>query len=162
MKIGTFLCVYGYMAMASAKPFARGFLPSASMTSMRAFWDAEGFLRVDQLLSGTEVAALRAIVTDLLSGKVAGSERHRYDLGCAGGSAAGGVENITQIMWPSDLHRGLAALPLRQRLLDFVRALMGDPTMDIDYDMVVNKAPHTNTATKFHQDEAYGPVLEDK
>jgi len=72
------------------------------------------------------------------------------------------VESITQLMWASDLDPRLAALPLRQRLLALARAVMDDPTVDVDFDMVVNKAPHSNAATPWHQDEAYWPALEDK
>ena len=64
------------------------------------------------------------------------------------------TENVTQIMWPSDRLPALRNTPVRARLLDIVRGLYGDDTMDFDFDMLICKAPHSATATPAHQDQA--------
>lgn len=70
-------------------------------------------------------------------------------------------ENITQIMWPSALHPELLDLPLHARALAVARELVGED-MVLDFDMLIDKAPHTGVPTPWHQDAGYWVDLPDK
>ena len=119
------------------RPCPKAFVPTSPPDQLKSFWDTEGYLRVDKLLTAAEVASLRTVYNDMLSGKIAGTDKHRYDLGAGAGSRKmPHVENITQIMWPSDLHAPLRDAPFRQRALDLARVLLDDPTVDFDFDML--------------------------
>ena len=119
------------------RPCPKAFVPTSPPDQLKSFWDTEGYLRVDKLLTAAEVASLRTVYNDMLSGKIAGTEKHRYDLGAGAGSRKiPHVENITQIMWPSDLHAPLRDAPFRQRALDLARTVLDDPTVDFDFDML--------------------------
>ncbi len=58
-------------------------------------------------------------------------------------------------MWPSDIVPSLRDAPFRTRAIALSRALFGDDTFEIDFDMLISKAPHTNTPTPAHQDQSY-------
>jgi phytanoyl-CoA hydroxylase len=126
-------------------------------------WNARGFLKWDALLSPAEVAELSAIVDDVLAGKYADAAKHRYDLGAGAAKQSATVENITQIMWVSDIVPALRDHPVRRRALEIAAGLWGAPVeeFDYDFDMSINKLPHTNTPTPAHQDQAYWPPLDD-
>lgn len=127
-------------------------------------WAARGFLRWDAMLSAAEVDGLRAVYDEILAGRHALSAKHRYDLGAGAPRQRDGVENITQVMWPSDIVPSLAAHPMRERARAFVAALHGDPAeaWSFDFDMLIDKAPHTATPTPAHQDQSYWIELPDK
>ncbi|WP_331769153.1 hypothetical protein OG948_35695 (plasmid) [Embleya sp. NBC_00888] len=63
------------------------------------------------------------------------------------------MERITQIMWPSALHPALREMPLHEGALALARALIGDDAA-LDFDMLINKAPGTDTVTPWHRDAA--------
>lgn len=65
-------------------------------------------------------------------------------------------------MWPSDIIPELAEHPVRTRALHMVRKLYNDDGFEFDFDMLICKFPHTNTATPAHQDQAYWIDLPDK
>lgn len=116
-----------------------------------------GFVKLDRLIPNSEVENLRILYDDLLQDK----ERTlglRSDLG---GDQNGAVEKITQIMWPSMIEPKLAESISYQLALDHVRDMLGED-MDLDFDMLINKAPHTNTPTPWHQDAAYWIKMPDK
>jgi phytanoyl-CoA hydroxylase len=120
------------------------------------------YLQWDNLLTLEEVEELRSTYDRFLDGSL-DVARHRYDLGAGAPSKAqASVENITQIMWPSDILPALRDHPMRARALALVRSLYNDDTFDFDFDMLISKAPHTNTPTPAHQDQAYWIELEDK
>jgi len=97
---------------------------------------------------------VRAGYDEVMSGS-----KNRYDLG-SGDAQKGEKENITQIMWPSDLHPSFAPekSKLHQRGLQLAKALLGDD-MAFDFDMLINKL--TDTVTPFHQDASYWPDTPD-
>ncbi len=70
-------------------------------------------------------------------------------------------EKITQIMVPSKLVPELLQKPIHQRSLQVAKGLMGDD-IKLDFDMIINKAPRTNTITPWHQDAAYWIDMPDK
>lgn len=118
------------------------------------FFNREGYLIVENLLSAEEVAYYRGLYEDFLDNKIDAS-RYRSDLGghvTNDGSIK--KERITQIMVPSRVVPELTEQPLHVKALSVAKALMGDD-MDLDFDMLIDKAPHTNTPTPWHQDCSY-------
>jgi ectoine hydroxylase-related dioxygenase (phytanoyl-CoA dioxygenase family) len=71
------------------------------------------------------------------------------------------VEKITQIMRPSTIVPELTATKTYKKVLKIAKELMGDD-MEIDFDMLINKAPGTKTETPWHQDAAHWPKASDK
>jgi phytanoyl-CoA hydroxylase len=120
------------------------------------FFEAEGYLKVDQLIQEEELDWYLDIYNRFISGDIDAGDQ-RSDLSGSGEER----ELITQIMRPSLLHPELAQSPLYIRVLEIARSLMG-PDMDIDFDMLINKAPHTNKETPWHQDAAYWIDMQDK
>jgi ectoine hydroxylase-related dioxygenase (phytanoyl-CoA dioxygenase family) len=64
-------------------------------------------------------------------------------------------------MVPSKVHPELLTKPIHQRTLQIARTLLGGD-MELDFDMLINKAPHSNTITPWHQDTAYWIDMPDK
>lgn len=121
------------------------------------FFEQNGYLIVENLLSPAEVQAYRALYEDFLNGVYDTSDR-RSDLS---GADQPGKERIVQIMRPSDLVPDVLQQPLHSRSLDIARALIG-PDAALDFDMLIDKPLHTDAPTPWHQDEAYWPNLPDK
>lgn len=124
-----------------------------------AFFRDNGYLVVEALISPAEVAQYREIYDSFLTGRI-DAGKNRSDLGIGLGENKK-VENITQIMWPSDFVVGIREKAYHQRALSIARQLQGED-LDMDFDMLINKAPHTNTPTPWHQDAAYWINMPDK
>ncbi len=118
----------------------------------------EGYLVYENLLTAEEVNYFREVYEDFLDGKI-DAQGQRSDL--SGASTPGQQEKIVQIMRPSLLYPALQNSILHQRALAISQALLGDD-MDLDFDMLIDKLPHTNTPTPWHQDEAYWIDMPDK
>ncbi|MBU3025278.1 phytanoyl-CoA dioxygenase family protein [Zobellia galactanivorans] len=118
-----------------------------------------GFGHLDQLLSFDEVVELRKLYDVLLEDKklTAGL---RSDLS-GNSSNSEAVEKITQIMLPSSIEPQLLEKQVYTKALAWARDLLGDD-MALDFDMLINKAPFTDTETPWHQDAAYWIDLPDK
>jgi len=66
-------------------------------------------------------------------------------------------------MWPSDFVEGIRDGPLHQRSKKVCQIIYGDDcgqsesdsTISFDFDMAIDKAPHTDTDVPWHQDEGY-------
>jgi phytanoyl-CoA hydroxylase len=101
----------------------------------------------------------------MLSGEIDASS-HRHDLGShappndAAAAAAGRrVENTTQIMWPSLFAEGIHDGPLHQRAQAVCKILLEAEEAAVthgadiafDFDMLIDKAPHTDTPVPWHQ-----------
>jgi len=118
-------------------------------------FNLQGYLLVENLLSMKEVDEYRNLYEDFLSNKI-DSGRYRGDL--AGkpddSDKRQGVERITQIMVPSRLFPELLEKSLHQKSLTYARQLLGDD-LELDFDMLIDKAPFTNALTPWHQDCAY-------
>lgn len=119
----------------------------------------DGFVATGRLLSPAEVETYRQIYDRFLSGEIDAGPR-RSDLGSGSETSRAGVENITQIMWPSALHTEVLRQPLHERCLVLARDLIGADAA-FDFDMLIDKAPGTATPTPWHQDAAYWPDLPD-
>jgi ectoine hydroxylase-related dioxygenase (phytanoyl-CoA dioxygenase family) len=119
----------------------------------------KGYLVVENLITSEEVEYYKSIYDDFLSGKIEVGN-NRSDLG-AGLNQTNAKENITQIMWPSEFMPELLNMAFHQRALAISRELIGEDA-DMDFDMLIDKAPYTNTMTPWHQDEAYWVNVPDK
>ena len=112
------------------------------------------------MLSLEEVAALRTIYDELLQDKE-NTAHLRSDLAGADGANDKKVERITQIMRPSSVNPDLLANMAYKIALQWAKDLLGDD-MELDFDMMINKAPYTDTPTPWHQDAAYWIDMPDK
>src|SRR2546428_9096356 len=119
------------------------------------FFNQNGYLLVENLLTQEEVETYRNLYEDFLSNKIDAS-KNRGDLSGQSdeNDASITVERITQIMVPSRLVPILLQQPLHRKSLAIARQLMVDD-IDLDFDMLIDKAPFTNTPTPWHQDCAY-------
>ena len=125
-----------------------------------AEFDTQGFLRVHDLLNADEVARYAELYEHFLAGNI-NPGNLRFDLGShAESTDASPAENITQIMWPSALIPILHDAPLHQRSHAIARQYGGDD-MEPDFDMMIDKAPGSNTSTPWHQDMSYWLDLPD-
>ena len=119
------------------------------------FFNEQGYLVVENLLTQKEVKEYRNVYEDFLSNKIE-SASYRADLAGLPDDSAKKPEGerITQIMIPSRLFPVLLHKPLHQRSLAFARQLLGKD-LELDFDMLIDKAPFTNAPTPWHQDAAY-------
>ncbi|NKI27578.1 phytanoyl-CoA dioxygenase family protein [Arenibacter sp. 6A1] len=130
------------------------------METRRLEFTNQGFTKIDTLLTLAEVEALRAIYDNLLQDKIA-TAHLRSDLAGADNTSGKTVERITQIMRPSTVNPELLRHRAYEKALELVKKLLGDD-MELDFDMMINKAPHTNSPTPWHQDAAYWIDMPDK
>ena len=128
------------------------------MSKIKDSFIKDGFVKVEQLIAFSEVERLREIYDELLRDKqkTAGL---RSDL--SGGIESDGVEKITQIMRPSMIESELLQSTVFANALQSAKALLGSD-MALDFDMLINKAPYTDTPTPWHQDAAYWIKMPDK
>ena len=122
------------------------------------FFEQNGYLKLEDILSPDEVMQYVQLYDQFLDGSIdTGSNRSDLGVGLGPDSSQ---EAITQIMWPSDF-APLTEMPYHQRALQISQKLIGDDVI-MDFDMLINKAPHTNTPTPWHQDAAYWVDMPDK
>ena len=131
-------------------------MPSELLTKSQVdFFNQQGYLLVENLLTNQEVEEYRNVYEDFLSNKIE-SARYRGDLAGQSDDAAAGqkVEKITQIMIPSRLLPSLLNKTLHLKSHAYARQLLGED-LDLDFEMLIDKAPFTNAPTPWHQDCAY-------
>ena len=121
------------------------------------FFNSNGYLVIKDLLSPVEVEYYSSIYDAFLDNTIDAAE-FRSDLS---GDDSDKQESITQIMVPGKLFPELLAKPLHQKTAAIAKELLG-ADMELDFDMLINKAPNTNTETPWHQDEAYWLDMPDK
>ena len=121
------------------------------------FFNKEGYLVVNNLLSIDEIKYYRQVYDSFLNNSI-DTSGFRSDLS---GSDSETVEKITQIMVPGKIYPELLNKLLHQKTLLVAKELLGED-MELDFDMLINKAPNTNTETPWHQDEAYWLDMPDK
>jgi phytanoyl-CoA hydroxylase len=131
-----------------------------SFSEQRMELEWNGYIAVDHLLDRQEVAWYLSCYDRILSGEIDAGQ-WRSDLGSGQPQKQDGIENITQVMWPSELIAGLLTSPAYERSLQIAQQLLGDD-MAFDFDMLIDKAPGTRTPTPFHQDMAYWVELPDR
>nr|XP_002122239.1 phytanoyl-CoA dioxygenase domain-containing protein 1-like [Ciona intestinalis] len=122
-------------------------------------FDRDGYLVVKDILSPEEIKAYQRIFEELSTGSQ--TTTHRHDLGSHTTRKVKEHENISQTMWPSLFIPNLTQGILHTRALEVARSVLGSD-MTFDFDMLISKAPHTDTETPMHQDESYWPDMPDK
>lgn len=123
------------------------------------FFNRNGYLVVPDIINSTDVERYKDIYNRFLDGTIA-TGNNRSDLGDGLGTSKT-TENITQIMWPSDFAPELLTMKYHLRTAAIAKEVYGED-MDMDFDMLINKAPFTDTATPWHQDAAYWIKMPDK
>lgn len=139
---------------------AEDWLLSQDTSIWKSTFDEQGYLMIRDILNEEEVEIYRKIYDRFLSGDINASS-HRHDLGSHLNKKVEKSENICQIMWPSKFVADLLAGPFHQRALLCAKTISGED-MDFDFDMMISKAPFTDTVMPCHQDESYWPDLPDK
>ncbi len=124
-------------------------------------FDDQGYLVVPGLLSHDEISYYQSLYEDFLHNRIDAS-RYRSDLGSHVEDQKGSsIERITQIMVPSRILSDLLEKPLHEKTLAIARQLLGED-MVLDFDMLIDKAPFSDTPTPWHQDCAYWIDMPDK
>lgn len=139
---------------------AEEWLEMQDTSSWTTTFHKNGYLKISDILNDEEVAAYRRIYDSFLCGRIDAST-HRQDLGSHITQKTKDSENICQIMWPSKFCRYLQEGPFHQRAMLCAKNILGED-MEFDFDMMISKAPFTNTVMPWHQDESYWPDLPDK
>ena len=126
-------------------------------TKDKVFFNETGYLVVRNILTNDELSYYDSLYNSFLDDSI-DTNQFRSDLA---GSNELGKEQITQIMAPSKLIPSLLDYPLHIRTLTIAKSLLGED-IALDFDMLINKAPFTNTITPWHQDTAYWMDMPDK
>ena len=119
----------------------------------------QGFVKIDSLIPLSEVDDVRQIY-DLLLDSPELTTGLRSDLS-GSTDRENSTEKITQIMRPSMIKPEILSSQAFQQALSYAQYLLGDD-MELDFDMLINKAPFTETETPWHQDAAYWIDMPDK
>ncbi|MEX2594337.1 MAG: phytanoyl-CoA dioxygenase family protein [Anditalea sp.] len=124
------------------------------------FFEENGYLVVENLLTDLELDYYQRLYDDFLNNRIDAS-RFRSDLGIhVTDTSKESKERITQIMVPSRIMPELLAGALHRKTLSISKQLLGQD-MELDFDMLINKAPKTDTPTPWHQDCSYWINLPD-
>ncbi|MDY8137027.1 phytanoyl-CoA dioxygenase family protein [Aquimarina sp. 2201CG5-10] len=118
-----------------------------------------GFIKLDALIPFSEVEKIRVLYDELLNDEQR-TEGLRSDLS-GQSKTQDTVEKITQIMRPSMIEPKLLESIAYKFALNHAKKMLGDD-MALDFDMLINKAPYTDTPTPWHQDAAYWIKMPDK
>tara|TARA_B100001059_G_scaffold42834_2_gene34758 strand:+ start:80784 stop:81509 length:726 start_codon:yes stop_codon:yes gene_type:complete len=121
------------------------------------FFEQEGYLALEDILSVQDMTFYVQTYDAFINNEFDTSNL-RSDLS---GKQDNDKEYITQIMLPSRIYPYLLQLSMHQKGLAIARQLLGED-MILDFDMLINKAPHTNQPTPWHQDAAYWIDMPDK
>lgn len=123
------------------------------------FFSENGYVVSEKLLDTHELENIREIYNLFLENKIEVGNA-RSDLSGLS-NAKEKTEKITQIMRPSYFYPELAQFAVYTKALNLAKSLLGND-MALDFDMLIDKSPYTNTPTPWHQDEAYWIEMEDK
>ena len=121
------------------------------------FFDQEGYLELEKILSEQDIVFYSKTYDAFINNEFDTTDL-RSDLS---GKEDNDMEYITQIMLPSKIYPDLLDLSMHQKSLAIAQQLLGQD-MILDFDMLINKAPHTNQPTPWHQDAAYWIDMPDK
>lgn len=125
------------------------------------FFDANGYLKISNILTNEEIGYYRNLYEDFLSNRI-DAQCYRSDLGSHLEQPASlSSERITQIMVPSRIVPRLLSESLHLKTKALAKQLMGKD-MALDFDMLIDKAPFSDTPTPWHQDCAYWIDMPDK
>ena len=121
------------------------------------FFETEGFLALEDVLNSQDIEFYSQTYNGFINNEFDTTDL-RSDLS---GAKDKTKELITKIMLPSRIFSDLLDHPMHLRGLKIAQQLMGED-MILDFDMLINKAPHTNQPTPWHQDAAYWIDMPDK
>ena len=123
----------------------------------KIFFEENGYLKLINILDTKQVAFYDKVYNDFINNK--------YNVGDLRSDLSGEQNNnkelITQIMLPSKILPSLNQKSMHDIGLKLARFLLGEDII-LDFDMLINKAPHTNKETPWHQDAAYWIDMPDK
>jgi ectoine hydroxylase-related dioxygenase (phytanoyl-CoA dioxygenase family) len=123
----------------------------------KIFFEENGYLKLINILDTKQVAFYDKVYSDFINNK--------YNVGDLRSDLSGKQNNnkelITQIMLPSKILPSLNQKSMHDIGLKLARFLLGEDII-LDFDMLINKAPHTNKETPWHQDAAYWIDMPDK
>lgn len=124
-------------------------------------FEEQGFLVIENMLTPDEITYYRTVYERFLNDEVEAG-KFRSDLGgFVEDGASPARERITQIMLPGRLLPEIADQPMHHKALALSQQLLGED-MALDFDMLIDKAPFTNTPTPWHQDCSYWIAMPDK
>jgi ectoine hydroxylase-related dioxygenase (phytanoyl-CoA dioxygenase family) len=127
--------------------------PTLSLTPEQIeFYQAHGYLAIDAVMPGSEIAEVRRIYDRLFNEDRDRAGADTYDL--SGQKGMGGKEAIPQILQPAKYAPDLLATQMVANLKAMMQQLHGPETKMVG-DHAINKPPHNAAATPWHQDEAY-------
>lgn len=124
---------------------------------MKEIFLKQGFSKAPSFIDLEEVQRIKLIYDTILS-DLESAAHLRSDLS---GKGAVGEEKITQIMCPSSVSANLKESKTYKQALKQAKHLLGED-MALDFDMLINKGPYTDTPTPLHQDAAYWIKMPDK
>ncbi len=124
------------------------------------FFEKNGYLIINNLIDKETIEQYKTIYNDFISGKI-DVGANRRDLKGEGKIQDSKAESITQIMVPSKHLPELKSSLYYMKISDVARQLLGDD-LEIDFDMLINKPPKSNSITPWHQDCAYWIDMPDK
>ena len=113
-------------------------------------WNEHGFLILEKILNAEELELMLTTMNEFLFGDLSDTS-FRSDL--SGKNQETGKESITQIMRPSLQWPYIGEWEIYSKFLDIAKNLIGNDVR-LDFDMMINKLPNSNTETPWHQDAA--------
>lgn len=123
-----------------------------------AFFREHGYLAIDAIMPAGEIARVRAIYDRLFNEDRGRTEGDFYNL--TGPKEAGQPEAVAQILQPAKYAPELLGTQLVANLKAMMRQLLGPETRMVG-DHAINKPPHSDAPTPWHQDEAYWDPAKD-
>lgn len=127
--------------------------PFGLTDAQRSELDRAGFLCITTpLVDASELAELRSLIMPLFRRKAGFSEGAQFNLVIDKGSDA--PSSLPQILDPSSFAPRLRSLPLRGKLFDIARQILG-PDALLSFEHSILKPARRGLATPWHQDEAY-------
>jgi phytanoyl-CoA hydroxylase len=136
-------------------------MPKFKLTQFEIdFFEKNGYLIINNLIEKETIEQYKTIYNDFISGKI-DVGANRRDLKGEGENQDSKAESITQIMVPSKHLPELKQSLYYSKISDVAQQLLGND-LEIDFDMLINKPPFSNSITPWHQDCAYWIDMPDK
>jgi hypothetical protein len=133
---------------------APGRTRSARDTVSATAFEQDGFLSIEALTTADDIALIRSLLDPLFARLDTLGDRS-FDL--AGQRAAGAPLKVPEVNEAVILEPRLRATHAYARCREIARKLLGTP-VGYQFDHAIFKAPHSQTPTAWHQDEAYSPA----
>lgn len=117
------------------------------------FFDHNGFLFLDALISQAELSMLRDVYDRLFDERVGWAEGRQFDLG--GTDAEGEPPKLPQILGPSEYAPELVNTEYLRNAKAIAQQLFGGDLEDAYGEHMIFKPPRYGATTPWHQDQAY-------